>query len=146
MRAKKLVSRVREDEEAQRGDHWLHEDITTYPWGWRGPFRASFPLVRREGGTSGGIAKYTFHMVANQKLQLRHLPGCAPLGHHERRQGMRDIDYLVDLVHSIANRRNELTEQHVKEVAELQERVARLERNDAARGGATYVAGHEVLR
>lgn len=59
---------------------------------------------------------------------------------------MRDIDYLVDLVHSIANRLNELTEQHVKEVAELQERVARLERNDAARVGATYVAGHEVLR
>ena len=59
---------------------------------------------------------------------------------------MRDIDYLVDLVHSIANRLNELTEKHAKEVAELQERVARLERNDAARVGATYVAGHEVLK
>lgn len=43
---------------------------------------------------------------------------------------MRDIDYLVDLVHSIANRLNELTEKHTKEVAELQERVARLERRE----------------
>lgn len=61
---------------------------------------------------------------------------------------MNDADYglMVDLIHSVSVRLNELTEKHVKEVTELQERVARLERNDAARVGATYVAGHEVLK
>jgi len=61
---------------------------------------------------------------------------------------MNDADYglMVDLIHSVSVRLNELTEKHVKEVTELQERVARLERRDAARVGATYVAGHEVLR
>lgn len=45
---------------------------------------------------------------------------------------MNDADYglMVDLIHSVSVRLNELTEQHVKEVAELQERVARLERRE----------------
>jgi hypothetical protein len=61
---------------------------------------------------------------------------------------MNDADYglMVDLIHSVSVRLNELTEQHAKEIADLQERITRLERNDAARVGATYVTGNEVVR
>lgn len=41
-----------------------------------------------------------------------------------------DIAALVNLVHSLANRLNELTAQHAREVAQLQERITRLERRE----------------
>lgn len=43
---------------------------------------------------------------------------------------MRDIDYPVDLVHSVANRLNELTEQHNREIAQLHDRIVWLERRE----------------
>lgn len=41
-----------------------------------------------------------------------------------------DIATLVDLVHSIANRLNDLTEQHEREVAQLHYRIVQLERRE----------------